>query len=434
MVWKNVEISLDIDAWKASIHMACRWMIDRSMIKTKGVGFRDTDFCAPGEFTDWRGAFRGEYTAATGEWDIFGPAWHAAQGVKALSLAYAVLGEPEYLEAAQHAADFILRHQITAEDDPDHGLILTYEGRKEDSPPLISSSGTLETVDGLFTLSEVSGDPLYSGAALAALRWLKAKMFLPTEGLFIDGYNLGDRTVNQRTGTPRDVNAISCRPLLDDGVFVKAFELTGDPSFKQVAVTSADRLLKDENPAGNWVKYGPANAVLGIIHPRHAYWWGRPMWMVHNATGDQRYLNCCRRSAQWYVNASRADGGLFRHTDLGFNTTSFNHATSGTACAAILWHDLAHEFGDTNWHEPLKKALIFCRSVQFTRAEDPNLQGAILEKTLPPRGSDAPPWQLRDIGTFFFVQAACLALRDMPEVLEWDEEFAKANAWWFRLR
>jgi hypothetical protein len=140
--------------------------------------------------------------------------------------------------------------------------------------------------------------------------------------------------------------------------------------------------------------------------------------MVHRATGEPRYLDLCRRSARWYVQAMRTDGGLFRDTYGDFSTPSFGHATSGIACAAILWADLVREYGDDEWREPIRRALGFCRAVQFTRASDPNLQGAILEKVLPPAGSDAPPWYLRELGTFFYVQALCQVLRDCPEVLK----------------
>src|SRR5262249_55346184 len=123
-----------------------------------------------------------------------------------------------------------------------------------------------------------------------------------------------------------------------------------------------------------------------------------------------------RRSAQWYVQATRHDGGLFRDTGPDFRTPSFGHATSGAAGAIILWAELIREFGDQQWVEPLRRSLDFCRSVQFTDAKDLNLQGAILEKILPPDGTDAPGWYLRDLGTFFYVQAACLVLRDLPEL------------------
>lgn len=186
---------------------------------------------------------------------------------------------------------------------------------------------------------------------------------------------------------------------------------------KDVAVRTADRLLRDEAPEGNWKAYPPSHPVSGVIHPRHAYWWGRPFWMVHRATGGQQYLDLCRRSARWYVKAMRSDGGLFRDTYGDFSTPSFGHANSGISCAAILWADLVREYGDTEWNEPIRRALGFCRSVQFTRAQDENLQGAILEKVLSPAGSDAPPWYLRELGTFFYVQAVCQVLRDCPEVL-----------------
>ena len=43
---------------------------------------------------------------------------------------------------------------------------------------------------------------------------------------------------------------------------------------------------------------------------------------------------------------------------------------------------------------------------------DPNLKGAILEKVLPPDGTDRLPYHLRDLGTTFFVQAASRSLID----------------------
>jgi len=49
--------------------------------------------------------------------------------------------------------------------------------------------------------------------------------------------------------------------------------------------------------------------------------------------------------------------------------------------------------------------------MQFTNPEDPNLKGAILEKVLPPDGTDRSPYHIRDLGTIFFIQAASLYLQ-----------------------
>jgi hypothetical protein len=113
----------------------------------------------------------------------------------------------------------------------------------------------------------------------------------------------------------------------------------------------------------------------------------------------------------------RLDGGMFRDTGPEFRTPSFGHATSGIACAASMWCDLIREYGDTEWREPLRRALRFCYSMQFADVRDQNLRGAVLEKVMPPNRSDAPPWYLRDVGTFFYIQAVCKALRDAPGVL-----------------
>ena len=403
----------DLQSWQDSVRLACRWMIDRSLITTVRPDFVESTFEHLDKFADWRGAFRGEYAASTRKWDAFCPAWHGGQAVKALALAYSVLGEDSYLEAARAGADFILRHQITDPSDPDFGLILAYEAGSDG----INTSAILESLGGLFTLSEVSGEARYAEAALAALRWTKARMFLPDEGLFLDDFDVAHRTARPARWMSSERFPQPARPLLDDGAFLVGYELSGDGSLRDVALRTADRLLADEAPEGNWQSYPPADPVTGTIHPRHAYWWGRPMWMVHRATGDARYLDCCRRSARWYVHAMRTDGGLFRNTGPGFITPSFGHAMSGIACAAILWSDLVREYGDTEWREPIRRALNFCRSLQFVHAADENLQGAILEKALPPDGTDAPQWYLRDIGTFFYVQAVCGVLRDIPDLV-----------------
>ncbi len=378
---------LDEKSIRQSIALACRWIIDRSLITTKDHGLPRHSFSHAARYTDWRGAFKGEYSARDQRWGFFCPLWHGGQGVKALVMAYEVLKDDEYLRAARLGADFILRYRVNDPADADYGLLLAFENASE----YINSSAIMETLGGLFALSDATGDKQYAEAAVAALRWVQRKLWLPDEGLFWDEYDPDKRTRHRAPWMKKECFPQPGRPLLDDGVFLTGWKLTGDQSFKEIAVQTADRLLRDENPPGNWKAYPPAFPDTGILHPRHAYWWGRPLWMVSQATGDKRYLEACRRSAQWYVQAIRYDGGLFRDTGPDFRTPSFGHATSGAACAVILWAELTREFGDKQWIEPLRRSLSFCQSVQFTGAKDPNLQGAILEKVLPPRRHRCPP-------------------------------------------
>ena len=125
---------------------------------------------------------------------------------------------------------------------------------------------------------------------------------------------------------------------------------------------------------------------------------------------DPRYLACARRAGEWYQNALRLDGGLFRGTRRDFKTDSFGHATSGIACAALLWEELWKETHDETWLDSIRTGLYFCLMMQFRDVHDPNLQGALIEAVDAPNGSDVSPYYLRDLSTIFFVQAVARLL------------------------
>ena len=344
--------------------------------------------------TYWKGAIKGEYSVKGSQWSFFCPVWHTGQAVKALVMAHEVLREDWLLEGAKAGADFILHNQIRDQSDPDHGLILAYE----DAPDKINTSAILESLDGFVLLSEATKEKSYWDAVVDAARWAVDKMYLG-DGLFYDGYDPGARKITER---PYNVEG---RPLLDDGVFWKVYKKTGERKFLEVFLEICERLLRDEDPPGNWVNYPPCYPVTGSIHPRHAYWWGRPMIYAFRETGDERYLACALRGGQWYEKAQRRDGGLIRNTYQDFSTDSFGHATSGICCAMILWQELEETLGEKLFQRPLELALEYCISMQFRQVSDPNLKGCILEKVLPPDGTDGSPYYIRDLGTIFFVQA-----------------------------
>ena len=141
---------------------------------------------------------------------------------------------------------------------------------------------------------------------------------------------------------------------------------------------------------------------------------------AYKDSGETKFLTCAIRAGDWYERAVRQDGGLLRNTYLDFNTPCFGHATSGAACAAIFWHRLWRTLGNHKYIKLIARTLEYCMSVQFTDPSDPNLKGAILEKVLPPDGTDRNPYYIRDVGTIFFLQAAVGCLLD--------EEISKALA------
>lgn len=379
-----------------SLCLALEWLSGPGMVKDNTpVGELGRAF----GYSVWNGAIRGEYLSKEKKWESFCPVWHTGQAVKAFVMASEALEERKYLESAVPGAEFILAQQENS--GPDAGLIKAYEVEAG----AVNTSAILEALDGLFMLSDALGDKRYENAAIKALEWVAAHSWQEDQGKFLDIYSPGQKKfLMEHPGS-------QTRPLLDDAVFLKGWQRSGNEKFRAIALAAAETLLKEENPAGNWIKYIPCNAPNGNIHPRHAYWWGLSMLDLFHATGDERFFAVFQRAVDWYRQAIRKDGGLFRDTYCDFNSPSFGHAASGSACAAIMFETFYRETGDGSVLELIEKTEKFCMMMQLTAPADLSLKGAILEKVCYPDGSDTIPFLLRDLGTIFFIQAAAGTLK-----------------------
>jgi hypothetical protein len=413
---KLVDGRLDRAALEDSVRLACNWLIDVAQMKTEQLGESDKN-TAGFPYDNWKGAFRGEYNSTRDSdsgrlkaknWTFYCPVWHGGQAVKALSLAYQYFGSAEYLEGAKRGAEFIGRHQNRDKASDDFGCILGYE----DFNTTINCSAVLEATDGLFQLSQATGDPQYAGWAVDAIRWAVRRLY-KGGGLFTDSYN----PVKKTTGPNHwlDKSGAPGRPLIDDGVLLTAWQQSQDETLRRAFYEIADLLIAKEEPAGNWINYAPCNWKTGAIHPRQAFWWGRPMWMAYKDSKDEKYRQCFERACDWYTKAMRRDGGMLRGTYRDFTSDSFGHATSGTACACMMFHDSCVQLGSKKYLPNLALAMKYMMSMQVTKAIDPNMQGVIVEKVLPPNGSDAASWYIRDLGTIFFVTSAVQTLMDIHD-------------------
>ncbi len=405
-----------------SVQLACQWLTDLAQVRGEQLEKQDTE---PGyRCANWKGAIRNEYGPErtgdrykeAGKWGFYDTVWHTGQACKALALAAGYFNNEAMLNGAKLAADFIGRRQNSDANDPHYGVITDYDGAD-----WVWTSGIYESCDGLFVLSNTTGDPQYARRACNAVRWVADKLYAG-DGQFYDGYifGKGDSSPgkvwksNELNGQEvwKDHWGNAGRPLWDDGVLLTAYKHTKDEKLRKIFFEVAERLLRTEDPPGNWMGYTPCDWPSTSIHPRQAFWFGRPMWMAYRESGRQKYRDCFDRACQWYVRAMRRDGGMFRNTYADFNTDSFGHAGSGAACACMMFRDQYAHLGNTTYLPHLVKGLKHLRSMQFVDVKDPNLRGAILEKVLPPKGSDACPWHVRDIGTSFFIIAASQVLLD----------------------
>lgn len=411
-------------ALEDAARLACRWLTNVAQVKSERLRAGKDQNASKLPYTNWKGAMRGEYSPARESgpaeasstrakvpartWFFFCPIWHTGQAVKALSLAYRYFGDRGYLESARLGADFIVRHQNRDQAAEDFGCIAAYEDHND----IINTSAILECCGGLFELSRVTGDEQYAGAAVNAIQWVVRKLYT-SNGLFTDGYDPVKRALSTQGWA--DKSGVPGRPLLDDGVLLTTWQRTRDEKIRRAFYETADRLIATEEPPGNWVNYVPSNWKRGSLHPRNAFWWGRPMWMAFKDSQDEKYRKCFERVCDWYVLAMRHDGGMLRNTYADFSTDSFGHATSAVGCACMMFHDSIVELGSQKYLENLALGLKYMMTMQVTRAGDPNMQGVIIEKVLAPGGSDAASWYVRDLGTIFFITAACLTLLNIRE-------------------
>jgi len=392
---------LDRAALTKAAAEACEWLTGVAQMKSDALAGENNSHKL--EHHHWRGALRGEYRASTRQWDFFCPVWHTGQAVKALIWASQALQRPDLLEAARLGAEFIGAERIADRAHPHYGLIYAFE----DFGDRASTSAILEAVDGLWLLTDATGDRRYAEWANDAAAWV-ARYAYRRDGLFRDQF---DVKTWRHVPAPPSADKPG-RPLNDDAILLKAGVRANKPELKEIFYEVAERLLREEDPPGNWIGFGPCNAKTGMIHPRQAYWWGRPMMDAYRDSRDPRYLDCARRAGEWYQQAMRLDGGLFRGTRRDFATESFEHATSGVACAALLWVQLWKETREQTWIDSIRTGLRFCLNMQFHQASDSNLKGAVIESVEAPDGTDASPYHLRDLSTIFFVQAAARVMID----------------------
>jgi hypothetical protein len=397
---------MDRKKLRDSAELACEWLVKVAQVKTRRVV--ETPLakgCPVYHYENWKGAIRNEYVAAEKRWYYFATVWHTAEAVRALVLASRAFKNRAYLKPAGDAVRFIINQQELDKAHPMYGYVWSYEDTPNiKTTPMINTESLLITAGGLMAYAEADDPALWDNIGLMLQR-LADTFYIDGEGLFRSPYNRGEDKMYTNDWFTNKDNAPG-RPLVEHGVFLKGYRHFRNPRFKKIFLEAADRLLRDEDPPGNWLHYSPNNPKRGTVHPRMAYWWGRPLLLAYEETKDQRYLDCARRAADFYAKALRLDGGVFRYTDITFNTESFGQATSGSACAALLWLDYQRVTGEQRYEALIERALDFCMHMQLPKARDRNLRGCILEKVNPPDGTDASPYHNRDLASSMFIQAA----------------------------
>jgi rhamnogalacturonyl hydrolase YesR len=368
-----------------NLQSACQWLTEIAQVKSETKLENEN---RRHKLNFYAGSIKGEYYVAKKEWLHFCPVWHTGQAVKALLMSSSLLDD-EFMPGAIAAGDFLLANQL------ENGALLAYE----DLTDAVNITAILEALDGLFMLADKTGEDKYRQAAVRALDFCADKAYVPEESGFRDCYRPENDEIFNK------YKHHTSRPLLDDGVYLTGWKLTGNQRYLDIALACANRLLDNESPEGNWLCYGPSKPDIKAIHPRHAYWWGAPMLKVYRETKDKKYLEQFKRCINWYRQAINADGGMVRNVYADLTRDSFGHAFSGSACALSMFIDYYNETADKDIISQINAIVKHSQDMQFNNPSDSNLRGALLEKILKPDGTDKSPYHIRDLATIFYIQA-----------------------------
>ncbi len=343
------------------------------------------------------GAIRNEYKSSGCKWAYYGIHWHSMQAAIALLGVYKLMGTRKYYEGAVRAGEFLIAQQI--KEGEDAGLIIT-EGKQGDE--MIHSVAALaESLPGLYYLYEVTGEERWKESLIGAADWIARKSYINCEGRYKDIY---DYRRGRFITDEKIVGASPIRPLIDEGGMLLAYKVSGKERFREVFFGLANRLLKDENPPGNWISYTPNSKSIGFIHARHAWWWGYPMADAFEETQEEKYFECFKRACDWYVWAQNVDGGMHYSTYIDRNKMSFGLCSSAVGCALIMWKRYKEMTGENRYDEPANKGIEYLRKVQLLDVEDGNLRGAFFESIGPNNNSDRLEIYLRDLASIFAIR------------------------------
>ena len=379
---------------KQVITDGARWLAQVARVQSQHNEFEDTRSYPS---LDYSGAIRNEYDTRTRKWFVNGPVWHTGQAIRAVLIAYRHTADPSLLEASVDMGRYIVRNIVDSPGDPNHGLLLAYEGDNI----TVNNQTVFETLPGLMDLAQVLDDSSWVERARRAADFVLNGGYLPDEGLIIDHYHVDEaRFVGDAD------NPLPGRPLVDDAAFYQLAQAAGEDRYTQIFLTIAERAVREENPPGTWIVFPPWHQRTGRVHIRTSWWWGYPLLTAYDITQDVRFWEASLRVGEWYLAQQNLDGGFYYSPLISGKHTSFGLATSGAAVASIIWCDLFTRTGDKKYKDAINRSVRFLLAAQFSQEnDDPNIRGALWESPNAPDGTGYPGSYIRDIATIFAIRA-----------------------------
>ncbi len=352
---------------------------------------------------DEKGMSRCDYNLLEGKWYEYEPAWHTGQLIFGLSRAYQVTGNAGYLAAAKRAGDWWV--SLEYKDPPQlKGMLRAVHG--DHAGQVIYFATISDGSAGLFLLHELTGDRRYAETPTRAGQWMLEHMWVPDHGVFYD-------VVNPVTGEVRTENSPdwpdpkpkklfeASRPNNEGSIFKDMYEFTGDETYKQIFIQLCESLVEKQDEYGLWMEFMPNHKEEGSFHPRFNLWYAESLLEGYELTGDRRYLNAAKRTAQFYAKFQQEDGTIYYKNYVNGRSNKNSVCGSAVSFAGIVWLRLLKYGAGEEFRENIAKSVRWVLKNRYaTDHPDPNLAGGFFE--LRTRRKDGGLWiTIRDIATSF---------------------------------
>ncbi|MDZ7401112.1 MAG: glycoside hydrolase family 88 protein [candidate division KSB1 bacterium] len=365
---------------------------------------------------DENGKSRCDYNWLDGTWHDYEPPWHTGQLIYGLLEAYQVTRNSKFLAAARRAGDWWIGLEI--KDHPKlKGMVRAVHG---DGIDFIVFATVSDGTAGLFKLYEVTGDRKYAEVPTRAGEWMLQNMYVRDKGVFYD-------SIEPITGEVMKENSPFwpekkqqqlydvARPNNEGSLFKDMYEFTQNEKYRQVFIELCESLVEKQGEEGLWMDFMPNHKEDGSFHPRFNLWYAESLLDGYDLTGDKRYIEAAKKTAQFYTKFQKEDGTIYYQNYLNGKSNQNSPCGSAVSFAGIIWLRLIQYGVGDEFKTNVERSLKWVLNNRFAADHpDKNLAGGFFE--LRTRSKDGKMWlTVRDIATAFGLRFLCDCYRWLGE-------------------
>lgn len=348
------------------------------------------------------GFSRCDYNIPEGKWYDYEPPWHTGQAIYALLEAYQVTGDESYLSKAKEAGDWWVGLEI--KDHPKlKGMVKSAHG--DHAGETIVFATMSDGSAGLYKLFDVTGDKRYGDVTTQAGDWMLRNMCLLEEGVCYDNVDpeTGEVMKEYSPFWPdkenQDLYDVA-RPNNEGSLFLDMYEYTGNEEYKAAFIILCNSLVDLQGPEGLWMDFMPNDKESGSVHPRFNLWYAESLIYGYELTGDKRYLEAARKTADTFTKFQDGAGTIYYQNFVDGTRDRSSVCGSAVAFSGLLWLRL-REHGVEGYDEDIELSLNWILKNRYAADHsDPNLAGAVINTRL--RHKKGKLWiTQRDVGTTF---------------------------------